>query len=118
MGLLHGRAGRLTAKNGGFRPLVPPPVWSTIYLLPQKLTSPRFTILKRFRPRGGQKQVSSATCTLGTSFGCNDNKVGAANEPTLFFAADLVANEVACSGSVARFLLALVANEVACSILK
>jgi hypothetical protein len=45
MGLLYGRAGRLTPQNGSFRPLVPPPVWSTIYLLLQKATSPRFTIL-------------------------------------------------------------------------
>jgi hypothetical protein len=30
-GALYGRAGRLTAQNGGFRPLVPPPVWSTIH---------------------------------------------------------------------------------------
>jgi hypothetical protein len=52
MALLYGRAGRLTAKNGGFRPLVPPPVWSTIYLLLQKVTSPRFTILNGSRPPG------------------------------------------------------------------
>jgi hypothetical protein len=50
MARLYGRAGRLTTKNGGYRPLVPPPVWSTIYLL-QKVTSPRFTILNDFRPR-------------------------------------------------------------------
>jgi hypothetical protein len=31
MGIFYGRAGRLPAKNGGFRPLVPPPVWSNIY---------------------------------------------------------------------------------------
>jgi hypothetical protein len=31
MAVLCGRAGRFTAKHGGSRPLVPPPVWSTIY---------------------------------------------------------------------------------------
>ena len=31
MGLLYGRAGCLAARNGGFQPFVPPPVWSTIY---------------------------------------------------------------------------------------
>ena len=31
MALLYGRAGRFTAQNGGFRPLMPPPVWFTIY---------------------------------------------------------------------------------------
>jgi hypothetical protein len=31
VGLLYGRAGRLNTKTAGFRPLVPPPVWSTIY---------------------------------------------------------------------------------------
>ena len=30
-----GRAGRLNTENAGFRPLVPPPVWSTIHLLLQ-----------------------------------------------------------------------------------
>jgi hypothetical protein len=29
--VVYGRADRLTTQNGGFRPLVPPPVWSTIY---------------------------------------------------------------------------------------
>ena len=57
MALLYGRAGRLTAKNGGFRPLVPPPVWSTIYLLLQKVTSPRFTIPNGFRPLGAQETL-------------------------------------------------------------
>ena len=37
--------GRLTVKNGGFQPLVPPPAWSTIVVLLRKATSPRFTIL-------------------------------------------------------------------------
>ena len=50
MVLLYGRAGRVSTKNAGFRPLVPPPVWSTIYLLLQKVTRPRFTILNGFRP--------------------------------------------------------------------
>jgi hypothetical protein len=45
MVVLYGRAGRFNAKNAGFRPLVPPPVWSTAYLLLQKVTIPRFTIL-------------------------------------------------------------------------
>ena len=45
MALLYESAGRLTAKNGGSRALVPPLVWSTVYLLLQKVTSPRFTIL-------------------------------------------------------------------------
>jgi hypothetical protein len=57
MVLLYGRAGRLTAKNGGFRPLVPPPVWSTIYLPLQKVTSPRSTILNGFRPGQGALKV-------------------------------------------------------------
>jgi hypothetical protein len=51
MARLCGRAGRLTAQNGDFRPLVLPPVWSTIYLLLQKVTSPRFTILNVFPAR-------------------------------------------------------------------
>jgi hypothetical protein len=50
MARLCGRAGRLNTENAGFRPLVPPPVWSTIHLLLQKVTSSRFTILNGFRP--------------------------------------------------------------------
>ena len=57
MALLYGRAGCLNAQNGGFRPLVPPPVWSTFYYYKlQKVTSPRFTILKsRFPARADKK---------------------------------------------------------------
>ena len=65
MARLCGRAGRLTDKNGGSRPLVPPPVWSTIYLLLQKVTSPRFTILNGGVPaRRGQW---SPNCTVAWS---------------------------------------------------
>ena len=39
--------------GGGFRPPVPPPVWSTIHLLLQKVTSPRFTTLNISRAQAG-----------------------------------------------------------------
>jgi hypothetical protein len=54
MGRLYACTGRLTSKSCGFWPLVPPPVWSTIYLLLQTVASPCFTILNGSRPPPGQ----------------------------------------------------------------
>ena len=45
-----GRAGRLNTNNAGFRPLVPPPVWSTVYYY-KMLLVPIYRTKRRFPAR-------------------------------------------------------------------
>ena len=72
--IFYGRAGRFAAQNGGFRPLVPPPVLVHNLLL-QKFTSPRFTTLNCFRPSGQCVTCRPTSCRATASTGAREHRL-------------------------------------------